>query len=142
MVVGPSYNSAAPFLARSPLTPNMSDVRSETGYSPSPKLAPTDASLKAVVMRDSQLMTPPFSPAKVGDVVLPRSGDDSLAFYLSKTGVDGPLFPDDASTLPTMSPAFFPPPRQSMSTLCKAEESNASWLRIQMSQSHKACCRW
>ena len=108
MIVGPSYNSAAPFLARSPLTPNMSDVRSETGYSSSPKFAPTDASLKAVVMRDSQLMTPPFSPAKVGDVVLPRSGDDSLAFYLSKTGVDGPLFPDEASTLSTTLTSLLP----------------------------------
>ena len=111
MVVGPSYNSAAPFLARSPLTPNMSDVRSETGYSPSPKVAPTDASLKAVAMRDSQLMTPPFSPAKVGDVVLQRSGDDSLAFYISKTGVDGPLFPDDVSTLPTTLTNLLPPPK-------------------------------
>jgi len=108
MVVGPSYNSAAPFLARSPLTPNMSDVRSETGYSPSPKFAPTDAVLKAVVMRDSQLMTPPFSPAKVGDVVLPRSGDDSLAFYLSKTGVDGPLFPDEPSTCPATLTSLLP----------------------------------
>ena len=103
MTVGPSYNSAAPFLARSPLTPNMSDIRSETGYSLSPKIAPTDSPLKQIVMRDSQLMTPPFSPAKVGDVVLPRSGDDSLAFYLSKTGVDGPLFPDDTSTLPSVT---------------------------------------
>jgi len=108
MVVGLSYNSTAPFLARSPLTPNMSDVRSETGYSPSPKFAPTDASLKAVAMRDSQLMTPPFSPAKVGDVVLPRSGDDSLAFYLSKTGVDGPLFPDDVSALPSTLTSLLP----------------------------------
>ena len=82
----------------------MSAVRSETGYSPSPKLTPADPILKAVVMRDSQLMTPPFSPAKVGDVVLPRSGDDSLAFYLSKaTSVDGPLFPDDVSTLATVT---------------------------------------
>jgi hypothetical protein len=80
----------------------MSDVRSETGCSPSPKLAPADATLKPNGMRDSQLMTPPFSPAKLGDVVLPRGGDDSLAFYLLKT-VDGPLFPDDVSATPTAS---------------------------------------
>jgi hypothetical protein len=108
MTIGPSYNSTAPFLARSPLTPNMSDVRSETGYSPSPKFTATDATLKAVIMRDSQLMTPPFSPAKVGDVVLPRSGDDSLAFYLSKTGVDGPLFPDDVSAIPSATSLLTP----------------------------------
>ena len=115
MTVGPSaFNSAAPFLARSPLTPNMSDVRSETGYSPSPKFAPTDSSSlnnkATLAMRDSQLMTPPFSPAKVGDVVvLPRTGDDSLAFYLSKTmSVDGPLFPDDVSATPVATGPLVP----------------------------------
>lgn len=51
-------------------------------------------------MRDSQLMTPPFSPAKVGDVVLVRTEDDSLAYYLPKSSVDGPLFPDDVSSSP------------------------------------------
>jgi hypothetical protein len=108
MTSGSSYNTAAPFLTRSPLTPNMSDVRSETGYSPSPKLGPADTPLKTVAMRDSQLMTPPFSPAKTGDVsILPRSGDDSLAFYLSKTPVDGPLFPDDVSA--TSSATSLPP---------------------------------
>jgi len=107
------YNntSAVSFLARSPLTPNMSDVRSETGYSPSPKLAPADVAHKTLMMRGSQLMTPPFSPAKFGDVSLPRTGDDSLAFYLSKTPVDGPLFPEfgpvtASSVLPAPKPQY------------------------------------
>ena len=92
----------------------MSDVRSETGYSPSPKLAPADSkslnNKSTLAMRDSQLMTPPFSPAKVGQtVVLPRSGDDSLAFYLSKTtSVDGPLFPDDVSATPVATGSLVP----------------------------------
>jgi len=101
MVVTASYNTA-PFLARSPLTPNMSDIRSEAGCSPSPKMAPSDANLKPAVLRDSQLMTPPFSPAKVGENVLARTGDDSLAFYLSKnSAVDGPLFPEVVSSTTT-----------------------------------------
>lgn len=86
----------------------MSDIRSEPGYSPSPKFAPQDTThLKPNAMRDSQLMTPPFSPAKVGDALLQRSGDDSLAFYLSKNSVpvDGPLFPDEVSISPTTATA-------------------------------------
>jgi hypothetical protein len=82
----------------------MSDVRSETGLTPSPKLAPTGATPKLAALRDSQLMTPPFSPAKVGDIALPRNGDDSLAFYLPKdTVVDGPLFPEEVSTASTVA---------------------------------------
>jgi hypothetical protein len=84
----------------------MSDVRSETGYSPSPKLAPADATQKIGQLRDSQLMTPPFSPAKVSDGPLARTGDDSLAFYLSKTPVDGPLFPEFG---PIAAPSVLPP---------------------------------
>jgi len=77
----------------------MSDIRSEAGGSPSPKMAASDVALKPAVLRDSQLMTPPFSPAKVGDNVLARTGDDSLAFYLSKDSVvDGPLFPEAVSS--------------------------------------------
>ena len=76
----------------------MSDIRSEIDCSPSPKLGPSDAAgLKpAAALRDSQLMTPPFSPAKPGDTALVRTGDDSLAYLLSTTGVlvDGPLFPE------------------------------------------------
>jgi len=73
----------------------MSDVRSEAGYSPSPKMGPSDATLKPVA-RISQLMTPPFSPAKDHATTLPRSGDDSLAYYV-RSQVDGPLFPDEVS---------------------------------------------
>ena len=80
----------------------MSDIRSETGYSPSPKLAPSDSAIKPILMRGSQLMTPPFSPAKPGEVGLPRSGED-LALYLPKSTVYGPLFPDDVSATPATS---------------------------------------
>src|SRR5579859_1965622 len=41
MIAGTSNNNTAPFFSRSPLTPMMSDVRSETGLTPSPNLAPT-----------------------------------------------------------------------------------------------------
>src|SRR5579859_4438042 len=96
-----SYNTT-PFLTRSPLTPNMSDIRSGPDSSPSPKMASSDSCLKPALLRDSQLMTPPFSPAKVGENVLARSGDDSLAFYLPKnSAVDGPLFPEVASSATT-----------------------------------------
>lgn len=92
-----SYNTT-PFLTRSPLTPNMSDIRSGPDSSPSPKIASSDSCPKPALLRDSQLMTPPFSPAKAGENVLARSGDDSLAFYLSKNSpVDGPLFPEVGS---------------------------------------------
>jgi hypothetical protein len=77
----------------------MSDVRSEAGCSPSPSLPPVNATPKPALLRDSQLMTPPFSPGKAIDGILPHSGDDSLAFYLSKSVmVDGPLFPEESST--------------------------------------------
>jgi hypothetical protein len=106
-----SLNSA--FLTRSPLTPNMSDIR---GESPSPKLVASSVTsstdgvhgtLKPVAaLRDSQLMTPPFSPAKPGDTALSRTGDDSLAYLLSTAGVivDGPLFPEVATPAPKPQP--------------------------------------
>lgn len=95
----------------------MSDIRGEIGSSsPSPKLdssimiasssssSSADTSgggcLKPVAaLRDNQLMTPPFSPVKPGDTALSRTGDDSLAYLLSTTGVhvDGPLFPEITS---------------------------------------------
>jgi hypothetical protein len=81
----------------------MSDIRGEIGCSPSPKLGPSDGGLKpAAAFRDSQLMTPPFSPAKPVDSALSRSGDDSLAYLLSTSGVvvDGPLFPEAVTPAP------------------------------------------